>query len=138
MTDQTTAVTAEDRRRRRASTALVTLAERHGATQAARARVAPPATLLPHEAVRLVELLAAGTALHAHGEPRVDGDDLLAALTLLPQVRAELDETELGLLAMARGRGLTWAQVAEGLGLRSAQAAQQRHERLAARLQDEG
>lgn len=138
MTDPTTAATAEDRRRRRAPAALVTLAGRHAGTWAARTRVAPSATLLPHEAVRLVELLAAGTAQYAEGESRVDGDDLLAALTLLPQVRAELDETELGLLAMARGRGLTWAQVAEGLGLGSAQAAQQRHDRLAARVQDEG
>ena len=138
MTDLTTPTTADDRRRRRAPAALLTLAERHAGTPAAGARVPPPTTLLPHEAVRLVELLAAGTARYAEGEPRVDGDDLLAALTLLPQVRAELDETELGLLAMARGRGLTWAEVAEGLGLRSAQAAQQRHERLAARVQDEG
>ena len=59
-----------------------------------------------------------------------------AALTLLPHVRAELDETELGLLTMARGRGLTWLEIAEALGLGSAQAAQQRHDRLAARLDD--
>jgi len=138
MTDPTTPATAEDRRRRRAPTALFTLAERHAGTEAARTRAAGSATLLPHEAVRLVELLAAGTARRADREPRVDRDDLLAALTLLPQVRAELDETELGLLVMARGRGLTWAQVAEGLGLGSAQAAQQRHDRLATRLQDDG
>ncbi|GAA1840742.1 hypothetical protein ACFFOM_05630 [Microlunatus capsulatus] len=130
--------TAEDRRRRRAPAALVAVAERHAASPAARARTAPAATLLPHEAVRLVELLAAGTAQHEDAEPRVDADDLRAALTLLPQVRAELDETELGLLVMARGRGLTWAEVAEGLGLGSAQAAQQRHDRLAARTQPEG
>ena len=132
----TTATTAEDRRRRRAPAALFTLAERHAGTDAARARAAGAATLLPHEAVRLVELLAAGTARYADDEAQVDGDDLVAALTLLPQVRAELDETELGLLAMARGRGLTWAQVAEALGLGSAQAAQQRHDRLAARVQE--
>jgi hypothetical protein len=137
MADQLARTTAEDRRRRRAPAALLGLAERHGGTSAARRRQAGAATLLPHEAVRLVELLAGGTAGHLDGEDRVDRDDLLAALTLLPSVRAELDETELGLLMMARGRGLTWAEVAEGLGLGSAQAAQQRHDRLAARLQGE-
>ncbi|GAA1431592.1 hypothetical protein GCM10009616_19060 [Microlunatus lacustris] len=138
MTVPTTPTTAEDRRRRRAPAALFALADRHAGTETARARVAGSVTLLPHEAVRLVELLAAGTARYADGDARVDRDDLLAALTLLPQVRAELDETELGLLAMARGRGLTWAQVADGLGLGSAQAAQQRHDRLATRVQDDG
>ena len=83
-----------------------------------------------------MELLAAGTATYAADEDRVDSDDLAAALTLVPYVRAELDETELGLLTMARGRGLTWLQIAEALGLGSAQAAQQRHDRLAARLDD--
>ncbi|SDT14135.1 hypothetical protein SAMN04488543_3137 [Friedmanniella luteola] len=138
MTDPRTAPTAEDRRRRRAPAALFRLAERHAATDGARARQAGSATLLPQEAVRLVELLAAGTVGHLEGETRVDGEDLLAALTLLPQVRAELDETELGLLVMARGRGLTWVQIAEGLGLGSAQAAQQRHDRLAARRPEGG
>ena len=90
----------------------------------------------PAEAVRLVELLAAGTATYAADEDRVIFDDLAAALTLVPHVRAELDETELGLLTMARGLGLTWLQIAETQGLGSAQAAQQRHDRLAARLDD--
>ena len=54
------------------------------------------------------------------------------------QPAARRDETELGLLLMARGRGLTWAQLADGLGLGSAQAAQQRHDRLAARVQPDG
>ncbi|WP_247685718.1 hypothetical protein [Micromonospora sp. C31] len=40
---------------------------------------------------------------------------------------------EAGLLTLARGRGLTWQQIAFGLGLGSAQAAKQRHERLCAR-----
>ena len=70
------------------------------------------------------------------GEDLVDCEDLAAALTLVPHVRAELDESELGLLMMSRGRGLTWVQIAEALGLGSAQAAQQRHDRLAARLED--
>ena len=73
----------------------------------------------------------ASTASYAAGEDLVDAEDLAAALTLMPHVRAELDETELGLLMMSRGHGLTWMQIAEAQGLGSAQAAQQRHDRLA-------
>ncbi|MBV1856551.1 DNA-binding protein [Catellatospora tritici] len=61
-------------------------------------------------------------------------DDLLAAITLLDAARAELDQLEAGLLFVARAEGLTWAQVARPLGLRTAQAAQQRHDRVTARL----
>ncbi|MFG2044637.1 DNA-binding protein [Dactylosporangium sp. NPDC048998] len=61
-------------------------------------------------------------------------DDLLAAIALLAAARAELDQLEAGLLFVARAEGLTWAQVARPLGLRTAQAAQQRHERVLARL----
>ena len=128
--------TAEDRRRERAPRALFRLAERHAGSSRLRARAVSSATVQPSEAVRLVELLAVGTATYAAGEDQVDCDDLAAALTLVPHVRAELDETELGLLMMARGRGLTWVQIAEAQGLGSAQAAQQRHDRLAARLDD--
>lgn len=107
-----------------------------GATASARARTDGAAVLEPQQAVRLVELLGAGTAGSREGEDTVDGDDLLAALTLLPLVEAELAETELTLMVLARGRGLTWAQIAEGLGLRSAQAAQQRFDRLRNRTED--
>jgi hypothetical protein len=127
---------AEDRRRRRAPHALFRLAERHASSSRLRARAVSSATVQPSEAVRLVELLSAGTATYAAGEDVVDAEDLTAALTLMPHVRAELDETELGLLVMSRGHGLTWVQIAEALGLGSAQAAQQRHDRLAARLED--
>lgn len=61
-------------------------------------------------------------------------DDLLAAITLLTAARGELDQIEAGLLFVARAEGLTWAQIAQALGLRTAQAAQQRHERVLARL----
>ncbi|MGN9846830.1 hypothetical protein ACTMTI_52915 [Nonomuraea sp. H19] len=48
-------------------------------------------------------------------------------------VRGELDALEAGLLQMARGRGMTWQEIAFGLGLGTAQAARQRCERLADR-----
>jgi len=61
--------------------------------------------------------------------------DLAAALALVPLVRADLDKLELSLLLMARGRGMTWSEIAFGLGLRSAQAAPQRHDWVASRAE---
>ena len=90
----------------------------------------------PHDAVTLIRqaLWRANTARDALDLP----DDLLAAIALLPAARAELDQLEAGLLFVARAEGLTWAQVARPLGLRTAQAAQQRHERVLARLGEDG
>jgi hypothetical protein len=51
-------------------------------------------------------------------------------------VRSEVDQIEAALLFTARAEGMTWAQVAEGLGLRTGQAAQQRCERVLSRLHD--
>ncbi|MBB4926428.1 DNA-binding protein [Kitasatospora kifunensis] len=122
-------------------TSLFRIAERHAATSEQRQRQVNPMLLAPHEAVRLVSFLLSGAALPVEGEPEVDRSDILAALSLLPRARAELDEVELGLLRMARGRGLTWQEVAFGLGLGTPQAARQRHERLAGRTateEDEG
>jgi hypothetical protein len=129
--------TNEEHRRHRTYQALFHLGDRHGATTEARARAAGGVMVTPYEAVRLVELLAAGSSTYEADEPAIDGDDVMAALTLMPLVRAELDETELGLLIMARGRGMTWEQIAYGLGLGSAQAAKQRHDRLARRVQED-
>ena len=42
---------------------------------------------------------------------------------------------EVGLLTMAKGRGMTWQELAYGLGLGTAQAARQRHERLRSRTE---
>ncbi|MFI5710199.1 hypothetical protein [Kribbella sp. NPDC051620] len=58
---------------------------------------------------------------------------VVAALRLLPAARAEVDQLETGLLFAARGLGLTWAQMAEALGLNSPQACQQRLDRLTSR-----
>ncbi|RJU00321.1 hypothetical protein D6T65_13255 [Arthrobacter frigidicola] len=58
---------------------------------------------------------------------------LAAGLRLLAAARAELDQVESGLLFAARGAGMTWPQIAEALGLGSAQAAQQRLGRVLAR-----
>ena len=87
----------------------------------------------PGEAVRLLVGLAAGSAVLEDGEDDVDAADLTAALTLMPKVRAEVDELETSLLIIARSQGMTWQELAFWLGLGSAQAARQRYERLALR-----
>lgn len=63
----------------------------------------------------------------------VEAADLRAALALVAAARGEMDAVETALLFLARAEGLTWPQIAESLGLRSAQAAQQRLDRLADR-----
>jgi hypothetical protein len=88
----------------------------------------------PGEAVRLLVGLAAGSVVTEDGEEAVDAADLTAALTLMPMVRAELDQLEASLLMIARGQGMTWQELAFGLGLGSAQAARQRYERLNLRV----
>ncbi|GAA3160928.1 hypothetical protein GCM10010466_59840 [Planomonospora alba] len=122
-------------RAHRVYAALTRIAERHAATREQRDRQVHPQTLGAHEAVRLVSLLAGGAVQHDDGEPEVDRADITAALTLIPLMRAEMDQLEASLLLMARGRGLTWQEIAFGLGLGTAQAARQRHERLAGRVE---
>lgn len=63
-------------------------------------------------------------------------DDLLAALTLLPAAREEVEGVEIGLIFAARNEGLTWSQIAATMGFRSPQACQQYVARLSSR-QDE-
>lgn len=65
--------------------------------------------------------------------PDVDPGVVLAGVSLLGSARAELDQIEAALLFAARAAGVTWADVAAALGLGSAQAAQQRFERVVAR-----
>ncbi|WBB69619.1 DNA-binding protein [Micromonospora sp. WMMD812] len=122
-------------RAHRTFSALHRITERHADTDARRRRYANPYVADPWEAVALVTALAAGGAELEAGEDPVDGADLTAALTLVPHVRAELDALEAGLLTLARSRGLTWQAIAFGLGLGSAQAAQQRFDRLTARVE---
>jgi hypothetical protein len=123
----------EQARAARVYASLMRIAERHAATDAQRRRQTHPAVLGPHEAVRLVAFLLSGAAHPDDGEPEVDHADITAALSLVPLVRAEMDELETSLLQMARGRGMTWQEIAFGLGLGTPQAARQRYERLASR-----
>ncbi|MFF2847067.1 DNA-binding protein [Streptomyces sp. NPDC058001] len=127
----------EQARAQRVYAALFRIAERHAATDEQRRRQVHPSVLGPHEAVRLVAFLLSGAALPDDGEPAVDHADITAALSLVPLVRGELDELEAGLLRMARGRDMTWQEIAFGLGLGTPQAARQRYERLASRVNSE-
>ncbi|MFB7457030.1 DNA-binding protein [Streptomyces sp. NPDC056188] len=123
----------EQARAHRVYASLFRIAERHATTGEQRHRQVHPSVIGPHEAVRLVSFLLSGAAQLDDGEPEVDHADITAALSLVPLVRGEMDELETGLLLMARGRGMTWQEIAFGLGLGTPQAARQRYERLASR-----
>jgi hypothetical protein len=58
-----------------------------------------------------------------------------AALSLLPAVRAELEQLETAVLFTARTRGWSWGRIARAMGLGSAQAALQRFDRLTERAE---
>ncbi|CAL9343070.1 hypothetical protein SUDANB121_00321 [Nocardiopsis dassonvillei] len=123
----------EQDRKKRAYPALARLTQRHATGQDRTRWEADTRPMAPLDALRRTADLAAGGIEPDTGEPDVDHEDLLAALTLLPLARAEFDRLELSLLHMAKGRGMTWQEIAFGLGLGSAQAARQRHDRLADR-----
>ncbi|MGL5928315.1 MAG: hypothetical protein ACRCY8_05220 [Dermatophilaceae bacterium] len=59
--------------------------------------------------------------------------ELEAGLALIESARSDLDAAEAALVFTARAEGLTWARIAEAMGLRSPQAAQQRYQRTAER-----
>jgi hypothetical protein len=132
-TDPFTPPNADEARAQRVYASLFRIAERHAATDGQRRRQAHPSVLGPHEAIRLVSFLLSGAAELDDDEPEVDHTDITAALTLVPLARGEMDELEAGLLQMARGRGMTWPEIAFGLGLGTPQAARQRYERLVGR-----
>src|SRR5215469_682554 len=120
-------------RAEREHAALFRIFQRHADEPARRDRGRHPAMIGPLEAVRVLVSLAAGSAVPEEGEEAVDAADLTAALTLMPSARAELDQLEASLLTIARGQGMTWQELAFGLGLGSAQAARQRYDRLVLR-----
>ncbi|MCL7375474.1 DNA-binding protein [Streptomyces sp. 35G-GA-8] len=132
-TDPFTPPHPEQARAHRAHASLFRIAERHAATDEQRRRQVHPSVIAPHEAIRLVSFLLSGAARPDEGEPPVDHADITAALSLIPLARGDMDELEAGLLKMARGREMTWQEIAFGLGLGTPQAARQRYERLAGR-----
>ncbi|MFC4061452.1 DNA-binding protein [Planomonospora corallina] len=131
--DPFTPLHPEQARAHREYASLLRITERHAATDAQRRRQTHSSLLGPHEAVRIVSFLLSGAVPPDDGEPEVDQADIVAALSLIPQARAQADGLEAGLIQMARGRGMTWQEIAFGLGLGTPQAARQRYERLAGR-----
>jgi hypothetical protein len=87
----------------------------------------------PPSAVDLIQF-----ALWRAGTGDLTDEDLSAALTLLPAARAEVDQVEAALLFAARADGLSWSRIARAIGLGSAQAAKQRFDRVAGRVEDRG
>lgn len=85
----------------------------------------------PRRAMEAVRSAAFGYGtLPGDQPPVVPADDLLAALTLVAEVRADLDRLERELMRGARDRGASWRQVADYRGLRTRQAAESRYLRL--------
>jgi len=66
---------------------------------------------------------------------QVTEEDVEAALALLPAARAELAHVETALLFTARTQGMSWGRIGRWMGLGSAQAAQQRFDRLTSRIE---
>lgn len=87
---------------------------------------------VPHDDATLIR----HALWRSNSEPGLDvPQDLFAALQLVESARAEMDALESGLLFIARAEGLTWAQIAAHLGVRSPQAAQQRFDRVTSRTE---
>lgn len=87
-----------------------------------------------HRGQPLADLEFVRFAAWAARKPDVQPDVVTAGMRLLDSARAELDQIEAGLLFAARAAGATWPELSQALGLRSAQAAQQRTNRIAARI----
>ncbi|WP_323746906.1 HSP18 transcriptional regulator [Catenulispora pinisilvae] len=79
-------------------------------------------------ALRAAPVTAAGPA-GAGGGP-LSGPQVLAALTLLRELRAEIAGWEPELIEAARRRGTSWVELAPALGVASRQAAERRFLRL--------
>jgi hypothetical protein len=84
----------------------------------------------PPSATELIQF-----ALWRAGTGKIGDDDLAAALALLPAARSEVDQTEAAVLFTARAQGLSWSQISRAMGLGSAQAAQQRFDRISGRVE---
>ncbi len=69
---------------------------------------------------------------------KVNDEEVVAALTLLPAARAEMEQLETALLFTARAQGFSWGRISQAMGLGSAQVALQRFDRLTGRIESRG
>lgn len=83
----------------------------------------------PHEPPADVTLLRFALWRASTAAGSASTEELSAALRLLEGARSDLDTLESALLLTARAEGMTWGAIADALGLRSPQAAQQRYQR---------
>jgi hypothetical protein len=88
----------------------------------------------PPSAVDLVRF----AVWRGQGDTVNDDDEALAALTLLPAARAEMEQLETAVIFIARAQGLSWGMISRAMGLGSAQAALQRFDRLTGRVEARG
>ncbi len=64
---------------------------------------------------------------------KITKDEAVAALRLTGQLRSSVESAEFRLIRTLKSYGMSWSEIAGVLGLKSAQAAQQREQRLAGR-----
>jgi hypothetical protein len=74
------------------------------------------------------------SVIRAARDGRLDASATLASLTVARNLAAELERSELALIAAARDGGATWSQIAAAMGTRNRQTAQKRHADLNRRL----
>lgn len=118
----------------RETSAVRLLMDRGGSDLNARPWLAPGQPPSAMDLIQHVLWRSRGSGQGEDANPApVEVADLRAALALVAAARGEMDAVETALLFLARAEGLTWPQIAESLGLRSAQAAQQRLDRLSDR-----
>ena len=115
-----------------------------GMIMAARARVNAlpepterrlPAMLIGRDAL-LVERVVSAQADHRADAARSapTQEDVAAALSLVEEMRTQLERLEAQVVQLAKVRQMTWPQIAAAQHHRSPQAATQRYQRLVTRL----
>lgn len=84
--------------------------------------------------VRVLSAVAAAANGHftlpEQARPIVPTEDLLAALSQVPEARSRLDQVELDLIRAARSGTVSWQSIADALGLKSRQSAEAKALRL--------
>ncbi|MFD3814348.1 hypothetical protein ACFWRZ_04680 [Streptomyces rubiginosohelvolus] len=71
-------------------------------------------------------------------QPEASETDVLAALLVIRELREKLLNDELMLITLARSLGITWARIADALGMKSRQSAERRHLQLSQSTRADG
>ncbi|MER6002568.1 hypothetical protein ABT120_28615 [Nonomuraea angiospora] len=89
-----------------------------------------PSGLAVHDAGKVTNVHQLTDPYRSESSPRPSGDEALAALTLLADLRDWLADVEPDLITAARDAGVTWEALAPVLRVGDRRAAQRRHARL--------